>query len=153
MNTKARRNSEPDGTGGFASLLAAQSLKMTRPRKVIIGVLAAARVHLSHDEIWRRAKAIDPTIGQTTVYRTLNALTRLGIAASIDLADGRGHFCLCRTGDHHHHVVCTECGKTGEFDECALPPILAAIEKKTRFTIRDHRLTLFGVCGDCRRKT
>jgi len=153
MKGKAQEQSNPESAREYASIFAENDVKMTRQRKVIIGVLAAAGVHLSHDGIWRRAKAIDPTVGQTTVYRTLDILRRLGIAASIDLADGREHFCLCRSGNHHHHVVCTECGRTADFDECALPPVLAAVEKRTRFTVRDHRLTLFGVCENCKEKT
>ena len=48
--------------------------------------------HLSSEDLYRLVKQEDPTIGQTTVYRTLKLLTEAGLAREVRFGDGRTHY-------------------------------------------------------------
>ena len=57
----------------------------------------------------------------------------------------------CRGDDgHHHHLVCTNCGKTVEI-ESPSESWLKGISDKYGFTIERHTLEVFGLCEDCRK--
>ena len=53
-------------------------VRITRPRRVIIDLLAAMEDHPDALEIYRRAVAIDATISLSTVYRTMKLLEGFG---------------------------------------------------------------------------
>ena len=55
-----------------------------------------------------------------------------------------------RMGGHHHHLVCTNCGKTVEI-ESPSESWLKGISDKYGFTIERHTLEVFGLCEDCRK--
>ncbi|MGF6230051.1 hypothetical protein QFZ27_004006 [Inquilinus ginsengisoli] len=55
-------------------------LRPTRPRRILLAVLAEADRTLDAREIWSRARRLDPRISLATVYRFLAALRRTGIA-------------------------------------------------------------------------
>ena len=56
------------------------------------------------------------------------------------------------TGGHGHAVVCSGCGRVGEFTACDISPVLTAAAEQTGFAIDGHFLQLSGTCGDCRRQ-
>src|SRR5262249_56009975 len=53
-------------------------VRITRPRQVIIDLLAKMEDHPDAMQIYRRAVAIDPTISLSTVYRTMKLLEGFG---------------------------------------------------------------------------
>ena len=78
-----------------------------------------------------------------------NALAEAGRADTVRL-DGQQLFCLCGDDGHHHHLVCTNCGKTVEI-ESPSESWLKGISDKYGFTIERHTLEVFGLCEDCRK--
>jgi len=64
-------------------------LRPTRPRRVLLAVLAEADHALDAQEILGRARRLDPRISLATVYRFLAALRRTGIAGWRDEAPRR----------------------------------------------------------------
>lgn len=64
-------------------------LRPTRPRRVLLAVLAEADHALDAQEILGRARRLDPRISLATVYRFLAALRRTGIAGWRDQAPRR----------------------------------------------------------------
>ncbi|WP_342241728.1 Fur family transcriptional regulator [Inquilinus sp. OTU3971] len=64
-------------------------LRPTRPRRILLAVLAEADRALDAQEILGRARRLDPRISLATVYRFLAALRRTGIAGWSDDAPKR----------------------------------------------------------------
>lgn len=85
-------------------------------------------------------------IDLVTVYRTFSSFEEKGIVRRIDLRSGSALYELSE--GHHHHIVCTDCGKVEDFQECDVEKLLPKVGKK--WSIRDHSLELFGVCGMCK---
>jgi len=87
-------------------------------------------------------------IGRATVFRTLDLLLASGVIERIDLPDGEHAYVACAT-THHHHVVCTACGRSSDVDDGDLRAVTAAVERATGYAIDGHRLELFGRCPAC----
>jgi Fur family ferric uptake transcriptional regulator len=51
---------------------------------------------------------------------------------------------------HHHHVVCSGCGRTSEIDDAGLRVFVDEVAARTGFSIDTHRVELFGLCPACR---
>jgi Fe2+ or Zn2+ uptake regulation protein len=93
----------------------------------------------------------------SSIYRTLLILEESGLLARFRDSDGVAKYELAErvTGDHHHHFVCTRCGRT---DEVAIPPkleeaislLIEAVGNERSYQVMDHRLELEGVCEACR---
>jgi len=70
----------------------------------------------------------------------------------IDLPTGGHAYVACQPELlHHHHVVCSRCGRTTEIDDRGIRAISKKIAKRTGFRIESHRMELFGTCPACRK--
>lgn len=135
--------------------------RMTVPREAIFEVLSGAKQHLSSEEIYLQVHKTYPRIGLTTVYRTLELMVRMGLVYKCVFGDGRARYELSETGgngDHHHHLVCTSCGKIVNYTDfskkeiatiCGLEEELAV---KYKFDISHHFVQFYGTCDTCRHK-
>lgn len=125
-------------------------LKRTAQRDLILEVFLRTEEHLSSEDLYRLVKQEDPTIGQTTVYRTLKLLTDAGLAREVRFGDGRARFEHNYNHPHHDHMICKECGRTIEFFSADLEKLQDKIAAKHKFEITHHTLRMFGYCADCR---
>jgi Fur family ferric uptake transcriptional regulator len=89
-------------------------------------------------------------IGRATVFRTLDLLASNGALERIDLPDGEHAYVACAPKEHHHHVVCRNCGKSTEVADSGLQSVVRAIGETSGYLIDAHRLELFGLCPTCR---
>jgi Fur family ferric uptake transcriptional regulator len=128
-----------------------KGLKRTTQRDLILDVFLRSEEHLSNEDLYRLVKQEDPTVGQTTVYRTLKLLTEAGLAREVRFGDGRTHYEHQYKHQHHDHMICSECGKIIEFFSAELEAIQDAMAAKHRFEITQHLLRIIGVCAECRR--
>ncbi|OLE52925.1 MAG: hypothetical protein AUG51_15700 [Acidobacteria bacterium 13_1_20CM_3_53_8] len=126
-------------------------LKRTAQRDLILDVFLRTEKHLSSEDLYNLVKQEDPSIGHTTVYRTLKLLTEAGLAREVRFGDNRTHYEHNYKHQHHDHMICTECGKIIEFFSAELEAIQDAIAAKHRFQVSQHLLRLLGVCAECRR--
>lgn len=122
--------------------------KLTRPRQAILDIIAAAEQHLTPAEIHKRARKKYPHLGLVTVYRTLELLTELGYVQRVHFNDGCHSYVAAAQG-HAHHLLCSNCGKAEEFENCDLEPLIASLQRKTGYEINVHMLELMGRCPDC----
>jgi len=53
------------------------------------------------------------------------------------------------TGGHHHHLVCTNCGKTVEVEGSAVEKWANTVAKNNGFRKVSHVVELFGLCAKC----
>ena len=61
---------------------------------------------------------------------------------------GAALYTRCRTGEHHHHLVCTGCGRVEE-TECQLDDMVGRALTTSGFVVTGHELNMFGLCSDC----
>jgi Fur family transcriptional regulator, ferric uptake regulator len=129
--------------------LAAKGVRATRQRLLVLGVLAGERDDATAQEIHRRLRETGEAVGLATVYRTLAVLADHGV---VDLlAHHRGEACYRLCGEeHHHHLVCSECQRVVELEECELDGWIDDVAAAHGWVAREHRLEVSGLCADCR---
>ena len=137
----------------FLEHLQRSGLKRTAQRDLILEVFLRTEEHLSSEDLYRLVQKEDPTIGQTTVYRTLKILTEAGLAREVRFGDGRTYYEHNYKHQHHDHMVCVNCGKIIEFYSEELEAIQEAMAAKYRYEPTQHSLRILGYCSDCRRQS
>ena len=127
--------------------------KLTPQRLAIINAIEENKgKHLNTEEIYDIVKQRNPEMGLATVYRTLQMLDELEVVSSLNLEDGCVRYELyCDDGsDHHHHLICSNCGSVIEVEGDLLDQLEAKIEKEYDFKIVDHKLKFYGLCSKCK---
>jgi Fur family transcriptional regulator, peroxide stress response regulator len=135
----------------IAQHLKAKGLKLTPQRLAIIDVLIATRgFHPGARSVCEEAKKKRENLSLSTVYATLNDLSRLGVIKTLrfDSMENRYEGNL----EEHLNLVCERCGKILDYE---IPPVAdrQEIARKTGFSVRDTRLGYHGFCGGCNEKT
>ena len=125
-------------------------LKRTSQRDLILDVFLRTEQHLSSEDLYGLVKKKDPTVGQTTVYRTLKLLTEAGLAREVRFGDGRTYYEHNYKHGHHDHMICTECGRIIEFFSEELEALQDQMAAKFSFQPTQHSLRILGVCASCR---
>jgi Fur family transcriptional regulator, ferric uptake regulator len=129
-------------------LLRTHGLRATPGRIAILQVLEKATKPLTVAEL--HAKVGSKSVDQVTLYRTLETFVSLHLARRIDLHQGRAHSYEL-VGEHHHHLICTQCGMVKDFEACDIDKVVdQALRQVQGFaSVNDHAFELFGMCNRC----
>lgn len=116
----------------------------------MIAVLAEQLCCLPVPEIHDRVRTVRPGAGIASVYRALETLHELGLVHRLELGGGSAHYePAAPTGDHHHHLVCGECGKVEAFSDDRLESVIDNVSQSAAFRIEEHDVVLRGRCERC----
>lgn len=98
-----------------------------------------------HAELRRRGEQV----GLTTVYRRLQALADAGAVDTLRTSDGESVYRLCRTGRHHHHLVCRICHRAVEIEAAEVERWTRKVAQAEGFTDVEHTVEVLGTCSSC----
>jgi Fur family transcriptional regulator, ferric uptake regulator len=119
-------------------------------RRAVVELLGDQHCCLTAQEIFDRLRAGGRRVGIATVYRTLEQLTRDGLVSRVELGEGTARFEPVHAGgEHHHHLVCEDCGKVEAFADDELERALRKVERRTGYSVAGHDVVLRGACNDC----
>jgi len=129
-------------------LLREKGYKITPQRRAVMQALLAAGRFSTAQQVLECVKKMQPDVSLDTIYRNLTLLADLGIVHEIHRHTGNVYEFIV-PGEHHHHLVCTQCGKTECIDICPVKEeyIVAAEEKG--FCITGHTFEFYGICREC----
>jgi Fur family transcriptional regulator, ferric uptake regulator len=120
-------------------------------RRTVVEYLGFQDCCLSAQEIHDGVRTGGHRIGIASVYRALDGLDELGLVQRVDLGDGISRFeRVDPLGDHHHHLVCGDCGKVEPFEDPALEAAIVNVAGGRGYEVAAHDVVLRGACGDCR---
>jgi Fur family ferric uptake transcriptional regulator len=120
-------------------------------RRVVVDFLGGQDCCISAQEIHDAVRAGGARVGIASVYRALEGLGELGLVQRVDLGDGVSRFeRVDPAGDHHHHIVCADCGKVEPFEDPALEAAIVGVAGGKGYDVAAHDVVLRGSCGDCR---
>ena len=122
---------------------------MNTRRTTVLDALTDSNGFRSAQDIYAELRSAGAKIGLTTVYRALQALSDAGEVDVLRTGDGESVYRACRTGEHHHHLVCRKCGRTVEVAGPAVERWAAAVGAEHGFTGITHTVEVFGTCADC----
>ena len=134
----------------LAPRLSAAGERVTRQRLLVADALKTAGQQLSAQELYDRLRVDHPDIGRATVFRALEALVSVGAARRLERPGHVYAYVSCEP-EHHHHLVCTLCGRVEEIGERHVGELSQAISTRYRFQIEDATLDFYGRCARCQR--
>ncbi|GGL90896.1 transcriptional repressor [Curtobacterium citreum] len=130
-----------------AELLRTAGLRVTTPRLAVLRSLGTMP-HATADDVLTALAAELPTTSHQAVYGVLGALTGAGLVRRIEPAGSPARY-ERRTGDNHHHVVCTMCGAVQDVD-CAVGHAPCLTPSETHgFAVTTAEVTYWGICELC----
>ena len=138
-----------DRTGSpVEAVLGRGGYRATAARRTVVDLIARRQGHFTAADLVDDARERGIGIGRATIFRTLDVLAELRAVERLDLPSGEHAYVACEPV-HHHHVVCSRCGRSSDGDDAGLRAVVRDIERQTGYRIDDHRLELFGRCPDC----
>lgn len=126
--------------------------KLTPQRRAVVRVIVSSQDHLTPANIYRKARQDLPSIGLVTIYRTLEILAELELICELH-AGGICRSYTISTPQHHHHLICSNCGTVIDFTGHNLSELERSLSKRSGFRIDDHLLEFVGLCQACQRAT
>jgi Fur family ferric uptake transcriptional regulator len=126
-------------------------MRQTAQRRAILRALDEAHGPLTPQEVLEQAGAHHDGLGLATVYRNLGALQETGEVVAVHLPNEAARFERAHAAhSHHHHFRCETCGRVFELNTTCPVAVLEGVTLPGGFEVRDHALTLYGFCPDCR---
>jgi len=127
-----------------------KGLKLTPQRRLIVEAIHNADVNLTAEEIISHVQARMPEVHKSTIYRTLDILEKAGCVFKSELDD---HTIYHHAEEgHHHHLVCSRCGRITECDEDLFKSVEKSLIEQYGFHVDFKHLVMSGLCEECRRK-
>lgn len=126
----------------------AAGYRLTEPRRAVAALVGERTSHFTAEELLVAARDQGAGLSRATLFRSLETLATLGVIERLDLPTGEHAFVACRPA-HHHHVVCSRCGRSSELVDTGLLSMLDAAGRRSGYRIDSHRLEVFGVCPTC----
>jgi Fur family ferric uptake transcriptional regulator len=118
----------------------------------VVDYLAVQDCCRSAQEIHDGISAAGGAVGVASVYRALDTLADLRLVQRVDVGDGVARFEPSRDGpQHHHHLVCDDCGKVEPFTDQPLERALERAAARLGYAMEHHEVVLRGACDDCRK--
>ncbi|MEO7837383.1 MAG: Fur family transcriptional regulator [Acidimicrobiales bacterium] len=121
--------------------------RVTSPRRAILRALVAHQGHPTAEQLTSDVQADQPDVHESTVYRFLEELERLGVVDHVHLGHGPAvyHF----ADDVHHHLVCESCGLVVELSDQTFEDVRKLLERDLQFDMELRHFALPGRCKAC----
>lgn len=134
--------------------LRARGERLTPVRRLMIELFVQSEAPISAEDVRAALAEKKVTVNKTTVYREFEFLLTAGFIRPVYLNDQRKYYELALLdNEHHHHVVCRDCGRIEDIElgdiEKLLVPLEKRLAKKIKFADIRHSLEFFGWCGKC----
>ncbi|WP_181350933.1 Fur family transcriptional regulator [Thalassobacillus sp. CUG 92003] len=127
-------------------LLKEKGYKRTRQRERMLEIFTGQDHYIAAKAILKKIQEDFPSVSFDTIYRNLYLLTDEEILEATEL-EGEKHFRLaCDTYGHHHHFICTDCGKTKSIAFC---PMEQVNENLAEYEVENHKFEIYGKCPQC----
>jgi Fur family transcriptional regulator, ferric uptake regulator len=119
-------------------------------RAAVVELLGRQSCCLSAQEIFDRLRKARRSVGIASVYRALDVLTELRLVKRVETGDGIARYePATADGDHHHHLVCRDCGKVEAFSDLRLERAIDRVAGGLGYSVDEHEVVLVGACADC----
>jgi Fur family ferric uptake transcriptional regulator len=125
--------------------------KATPQRLLVIAALRSTGGHVTASVISDIVRREHPAVDVSTVYRTLDILTRSKLATATDMGTGDVLYEWAASEEPHHHLICIRCGPVAELPHRYLGTLESQLEDDFDFAPDLSHFAIFGTCGACQR--
>jgi len=137
-----RETAEP-----ILALLRAKGGRVTTCRRAILETFLADGAHVTAEALTARVQVSQPDVHESTVYRFLDELERLGVVDHVHLGHGPAVYHLA--SDAHHHLVCDGCGSVTEVPDDVFAELRARLQAEFAFLLQPRHFAVTGYCEAC----
>ena len=137
-----REQAEP-----ILGMLRAQGGRVTSSRRAILETFLGIGGHVTAETLTARVQLSQPDVHESTVYRFLDELERLGVVDHVHLGHGPAVYHLA--SDAHHHLVCDRCGIVVEVPEAVFADLRSRLESDFGFALQPRHFAVTGRCRSC----
>lgn len=135
-------------SGSFVNALDKAGYRLTKPRRQLADLVATKEGHFTAADLETAARGRKLNVGRATIFRALDVFVELGLVERLDLPSGEHVYVRCEPA-HHHHVICSGCGRSVDVEDCGMGRVAREVARQTGFRIDAHRLQLYGLCPEC----
>lgn len=130
--------------------LRARGYRLTPQRELVLEAVQELD-HATPEAILDRVQRTAKGVNISTVYRTLDLLSELGLVAHAHIGHGAPVY---HSSDEpeHVHLVCRHCGGITEAPPDVADPFVASLRTTFGFEADLPHLTVFGTCQRCGRE-
>jgi Fur family ferric uptake transcriptional regulator len=131
--------------------LAAAGRKRGGARRAVLELLGGETCALSALEIEDALRGSHGrAVSRASVYRILDELERLGLVQRVEIGQAMVRYeRVCEQDEHHHHLVCDECGVVIPFTDPALEQAIVSLSERVPLVVSEHEIVLHGSCQAC----
>jgi Fe2+ or Zn2+ uptake regulation protein len=137
-----RETAEP-----ILALLRARGGRITTSRRAILEAFLGVGGHVTAEALTARVQVGQPDVHESTVYRFLDELERLGVVDHVHLGHGPAVYHLA--SDAHHHLVCDGCGTVTEVPDEVFADLRARLQAEFGFVLQPRHFAVTGHCRSC----
>ncbi|MCV3314847.1 transcriptional repressor [Pediococcus ethanolidurans] len=132
-------------------ILQQNHFKITKQRQTLIEIMSQhENNYVDVTQVDSQMRANYPKMSHNTVYRNLKEFEQIGLVEQIIKDEHAQVKYQCDvTQQHHHHFICTNCGKVEEVEMC---PLDFFERQLPDYEISGHRFELYGLCADCAKR-
>lgn len=151
-------------TGGWTeraeATLAAAGHRRGGARRALLELLDGQECALTAVEIEDALRArgkgagsrpqIGRRVSRASVYRILDELEQVGLVQRVETGQAMVRYeRVCEREEHHHHLVCDECGVVMPFSDAGLERAISKLSERVPLAVSEHEIVLHGACQDC----
>jgi Fur family transcriptional regulator, ferric uptake regulator len=130
--------------------LAAAGHKRGGARRAVVELLDSQRCALTATEMEEALRGEPRRVSRASVYRILDELERLSLVQRVETGQAMVRYeRVCEHEEHHHHLVCDECGVVMPFSDKALESAIETLSERVPLKVSEHEIVLHGSCQDC----
>jgi len=133
-------------SSSLRSTLHGRGMRMTPQRQLVLDAVRDLK-QATAEKICSHVRRTAPAVNITTVYRTLDLLSDLGLVRHTHLGHGAP---LYSAEDHEHlHLVCHRCGDVVAAPRDLLDDVAAVARSRWGFELDAAHVALSGRCRGC----
>ena len=116
--------------------------------ELLDGQECALTAHEIEDALHRQGKR--RVVSRASVYRILDELEQLRLVQRVETGQAMVRYeRVCERDEHHHHLVCDECGVVMPFSDPGLERAIETLSERVPLAVSEHEIVLHGACRDC----
>jgi len=123
--------------------------KLTNARLTVLNIIETQDGHVTSADVLDETERVAPEIGRASVFRALDLFTRLSIIRPTYINDMTTPTYVLLPDGHHHHIICTNCDRVIEFEDCHLEKLERDLENQFQVHLTGHLLEFYGTCDMC----
>jgi Fur family transcriptional regulator, ferric uptake regulator len=123
--------------------------RSTRQKRALAAVLDASDEFRSAQDLHATLQAQGENVALTTVYNQVRALAEAGELDALRGEDGETRYRRCASEEHHHHLVCRQCGSAVEVEGAEVERWARKTGMQHGFIDVTHTVEVLGTCPAC----